>query len=249
MRKQRVLFLCTGNSARSQMAEGLVNHYLGEQWEAYSAGTRPAWQVHPLAVEAMAELGGSKHYITFDRGVRKRRFCLEMACVAFIVGQRPQDGDLRTVTAILEIVTELEHMGGYIADIAETQLLIAQVDETFSDLVADIHRLAGMVQDMLHRAIEGFGQGDLDLVRRAHADDDAIDALYASVHREVLSYMVGTSHRLAKQARYLAQIARDLERTADRVTNICEWVVFSETGRLGKAAIPGRGGSDNAMRI
>ena len=52
-----VLFLCTGNSARSQMAEGLVNHYLGEEWRAYSAGTDPAGYVHPLAVRAMAQLG------------------------------------------------------------------------------------------------------------------------------------------------------------------------------------------------
>jgi arsenate reductase len=57
MSKKRVLFLCTGNSARSQMAEGLVNHFLGDEWEAYSAGTAPAGYVHPLAVEAMAELG------------------------------------------------------------------------------------------------------------------------------------------------------------------------------------------------
>jgi arsenate reductase len=57
MRKGRVLFLCTGNSARSQMAEGLVNHYLGEKWEASSAGTKPSGYVHPLAVRAMAELG------------------------------------------------------------------------------------------------------------------------------------------------------------------------------------------------
>ncbi len=55
--KQRVLFLCTGNSARSQMAEGLVNHLLGDRWEAFSAGTHPAGYVHPLAVQAMAELG------------------------------------------------------------------------------------------------------------------------------------------------------------------------------------------------
>ncbi len=55
--KRRVLFLCTGNSARSQMAEGLVNHFLGDRWEAYSAGTKPAGYVHPLAVRAMAELG------------------------------------------------------------------------------------------------------------------------------------------------------------------------------------------------
>ena len=57
MSKRRVLFLCTGNSCRSQMAEGLVNHYLGDRWEAFSAGTRPSGYVHPLAVQAMAELG------------------------------------------------------------------------------------------------------------------------------------------------------------------------------------------------
>jgi arsenate reductase len=57
MRKTRVLFLCTGNSCRSQMAEGLVNHLLGERWDAHSAGTTPAGYVHPLAVQALAELG------------------------------------------------------------------------------------------------------------------------------------------------------------------------------------------------
>ena len=57
MSKRRVLFLCTGNSCRSQMAEGLVNHYLGDRWEAFSAGTKPSGYVHPLAVRVMAELG------------------------------------------------------------------------------------------------------------------------------------------------------------------------------------------------
>jgi len=55
--KKRVLFLCTGNSARSQMAEGVVNHFLGASWAAFSAGTQPAGHVHPLAVQALAELG------------------------------------------------------------------------------------------------------------------------------------------------------------------------------------------------
>ena len=54
--KQRVLFLCTGNSCRSQMAEGLVNHFMGDRWVAYSAGTAPAGYVHPLAVQVMADL-------------------------------------------------------------------------------------------------------------------------------------------------------------------------------------------------
>ncbi len=57
MTKRRVLFVCTGNSARSQMSEGMVNHYLKKNWEAVSAGTRPSGYVHPLAIRAMAELG------------------------------------------------------------------------------------------------------------------------------------------------------------------------------------------------
>jgi len=57
MSKKRVLLICTGNSARSQMAEGLVNHLLGGTWEAFSAGIRPAERVNPLAIQAMAELG------------------------------------------------------------------------------------------------------------------------------------------------------------------------------------------------
>jgi arsenate reductase len=57
MSKKRVLFLCTGNSARSQMGEGLINHFLGDRWEAVSAGTVPTGYVNPLAVQAMAELG------------------------------------------------------------------------------------------------------------------------------------------------------------------------------------------------
>ncbi len=55
--KKHVLFLCTGNSCRSQMAEGLTNHFLGDSWQAVSAGTEPAGYVHPLAIQALAELG------------------------------------------------------------------------------------------------------------------------------------------------------------------------------------------------
>jgi arsenate reductase len=57
MSKKQVLILCTGNSCRSQMAEGLINHDLGHTWQAHSAGTVPSGYVHPMAIEAMAELG------------------------------------------------------------------------------------------------------------------------------------------------------------------------------------------------
>lgn len=59
MQKFRVLILCTGNSCRSQMAEGWVRHVLGDRVEVASAGTRPAGYVHPLAIRVMAEAGVS----------------------------------------------------------------------------------------------------------------------------------------------------------------------------------------------
>jgi arsenate reductase len=55
--RSEVLILCTGNSCRSHMAEGLINHYLGNEWQAYSAGTEPAGYVHPMAIAALAEVG------------------------------------------------------------------------------------------------------------------------------------------------------------------------------------------------
>lgn len=72
--ESRVLILCTGNSCRSQMAEGLINHFLGDSWQAYSAGTAPSGYVHPLAVKAMAELdidisAGRSKYTDEFRGV------------------------------------------------------------------------------------------------------------------------------------------------------------------------------------
>lgn len=59
--KRTVLILCTGNSARSQMAEGLINHFLGETWQAFSAGTKPAGYVHPMAMYVMQEIGIDIH--------------------------------------------------------------------------------------------------------------------------------------------------------------------------------------------
>ncbi|MCS7258884.1 MAG: arsenate reductase ArsC [candidate division WOR-3 bacterium] len=61
--RKKVLFICTHNSARSQIAEGLLNYLYGDKYEAFSAGTQPT-QVHPYAIKVMQEIGIdiSHHY-------------------------------------------------------------------------------------------------------------------------------------------------------------------------------------------
>ena len=54
---KKVLFLCTGNSCRSQMAEAIVNARMGAEWHAVSAGTKPAGYIHPKALAALSEIG------------------------------------------------------------------------------------------------------------------------------------------------------------------------------------------------
>jgi arsenate reductase len=54
---RRVLFLCSGNSCRSQMAEAIVNARLSDQWRAFSAGTKPSGSVHLKAIQVLEEIG------------------------------------------------------------------------------------------------------------------------------------------------------------------------------------------------
>jgi phosphate transport system protein len=152
--------------------------------------------------------------------------------MALIVTQQPIDSDLRIITSMLEIVTELEHIGHYVADIARAHFMLARVEEPLVGLLGDLHEMAKLSQAMLGRALMAFRQQDIGLASAVHSDDEAVDEAYQQFYQEVLVFMKGRSRSTIKQARYLAQIARNLERSADRVTNICEWVAFAATGKM-----------------
>jgi phosphate transport system protein len=188
-------------------------------------------------VESVAALrqrvsGGGEPLITLDHQISKKRFAIEMDCISLIVAQQPLDGDLRTITSMLEIVTELEHIGNYVTDIARIHFQVVKVEEPLLDLLADVQTMADRTQEMLHQALEAFLNRDLALAQSVHGADDEVDALYNQFYRDLLVFMKGQSRGMIKQARYLARIARNMERAADRVTNICEWVVFTISGTM-----------------
>ncbi len=172
---------------------------------------------------------GARRLIAGDRVINEKRFAIEADCLVLIATQQPLAGDLRTLAAVLEIVTELERMGDYAKGIARVNLMMG--DKPLLKPLIDIPRMAEKVRDMLHRALDAFIRRDVDLARAIPAEDEEVDALYNQVYRELLTFIMANP-RTIDQATYLLWVAHNLERAADRVTNICERVIFTVTGEM-----------------
>ena len=175
------------------------------------------------------DMEGSRRLIAQDRQINEKRFAIEGDTLVLIATQQPMAGDLRTLAAVLEIATELERIGDYAKGIAKINLLIGE-GPLLKPLV-DIPLMAGKARSMLHRALDAFVRQDVALARAIPAEDDQVDALYNQVHRELLTFIMADPRNM-DQANYLLWAAHNLERAADRVTNICERVIFTATGEM-----------------
>ncbi len=183
------------------------------------------------SVEALRTRDASvaRRVIEDDAGVNSLRFQIEDRALLLIATQQPLVHDLRTIAAALNIITDLERMGDHAEGTATISLMIG--DEPLLKPLLDIPRMAETVTDMLRRALLAFTDNDVVSARRVAAEDDAVDALYNQVYRELLTFMIGDP-RTIHQATLLLWAAHNLERIGDRVTNICERVLFTETGRM-----------------
>jgi phosphate transport system protein len=184
---------------------------------------------HSVETLKRRDLEGSRQVIAQDRLINKKRFDIEADCLVAIATQQPMASDLRVLAAILHIVTELERIGDYAKGIARINLMIG-VEPLVKPLI-DIPRMAEQARSMLHQSVDAFVRRDVALARTIPDQDDVVDALYNQVYRELMTYVIGDPRHI-EQANYLLWVAHNLERTADRVTNICERVVFTVTGKM-----------------
>lgn len=175
------------------------------------------------------DMEGSRRLVAQDRLINEKRFAIEADALVLIATQQPMAGDLRTLAAVLDISSELERIGDYAKGIAKVNLMMGE--KPLLKPLIDIPRMAGKARDMLHRALDAFVQRDVALARAIPAEDDEMDALYNQVYRELLTYII-SDPRTIDQATHLLWVAHNLERAADRVTNICERVVFTVTGKM-----------------
>ena len=175
------------------------------------------------------DMEGSRRVIAQDRLVNEKRFAIENDALVLIATQQPMAGDLRTIAAVLDITSELERMGDYAKGIAKINLLIGE-GPLLKPLV-DVPRMAEKTCDMLHRALDAFARRDTETALAIPTEDDEVDSLYNQVYRELITYILADP-RVIEQANYLLWVAHNLERAADRVTNICERVIFTVTGKM-----------------
>ncbi len=169
-----------------------------------------------------------------DDIIDERRFDLEEKCIDLIATQQPLAGDLRILVTVLHVAVELERMGDYAEGIAK--ISIAMGDEPPLKPLIDIPRMADRSMDMLRRSLDAFVNRDIDASHQICDDDDEVDELYEQVYHELLTYMMADPGAI-RRATYLLWVAHDLERIADRTTNIAERVIFMVTGRLTETGV------------
>lgn len=171
----------------------------------------------------------AQEVISADRAINQQRFEIEEGCLLLIARQQPMASDLRVLAAMLNIITDLERMGDHAAGIARITILVGS-EPPLKPLI-DIPRMAEVAGVMLRGSLNAFVERNVAEAQRIATRDDEVDELYNQVYRELLTFMMadpGTINR----ATHLLWAAHNLERIADRVTNICERVLFLVTGRM-----------------
>ena len=185
--------------------------------------------IESVAALKKRDIKASEKILANDREINKKRFEIESKLMVLIATQQPMAHDLRLLASIMEINSELERMGDYAKGIANINIRMG--DLPLLKPLIDVPRMAEKGADMLHRALTAFVNEDIETSRKIPVEDDEVDALYNQVYRELMTIVIADPKTI-ERANWLLWTAHNLERFADRVTNICERTVFIVTGEL-----------------
>ena len=173
----------------------------------------------------------AQQVIDDDEAINQLRYTIEEECLELIATQQPAAGDLRMVMTAMHIAVELERMADHAKGNAEITKRIYR--EPLLKPLIDVPSMARIAREMIHAAIDAFMMRDANAALKVAKRDDEIDALYQQVFRELLTYMI-EDPRTITRATHLLWAAHNMERIGDRVTNVCERVIFMTTGKLGE---------------
>lgn len=183
------------------------------------------------AVQALKEqdLELAQEVVDGDEVVDTMEHEIEEKCLRLLALQQPMAVDLRAIGTALKTVTDLERMADHSSDIAKVALRIGR--EPLIKPLVDIPRMAAIIEEMLDGGLKAYVTRDVAAAQEVARRDEDVDHLYAQIYRELLTYML-ENPRTIRQATHLLFVAQHLERIADHVTNVSEWVVYLVHGEM-----------------
>jgi phosphate transport system protein len=185
--------------------------------------------LHSVQALKKRDLEASRRIYEMDSQINAKRFAIEEQVMVAIATQQPMAHDLRLLASILEVAGELERMGDYAKGIATVNIRMGE--QPLLKPLVDVPRMAQKAADMLHRALTAFVNEDAEAARTIPNEDDEVDQLYTQVYRELMTFVMADAKSI-ERANWLLWVAHNLERVADRVTNICERTIFIVTGEI-----------------
>jgi phosphate transport system protein len=176
------------------------------------------------------DLAAARRIYDADLQINEKRYSIESGCITLIATQQPMARDVRFLAAILEIITELERIGDYAKGICKITQIISEeaIDPV---LINELQQMANFGLDMLRRALDAFVAGDATVAREIPMEDAKVDQLYNQVYHKLMEQMT-VDITTIDHANHIMWAAHNLERMADRVTNICERIVYVATGEM-----------------
>ena len=183
------------------------------------------------AMEALrdGDRAWSQKIVEDDARINKKRFEIEEKSVFVIASQQPMASDLRALVSMLFIVTDLERIADHAEGIARINLLLG--DEPLPRRLGYIPAMADRALAMLRDSLQAYIDRDVDLARRTCEADDEVDRLQDRVYEDATQGMVADPTTIERNT-YLLWCSHNLERIADRCTNICERVIYLVTGQM-----------------
>jgi len=175
------------------------------------------------------DLEASRRIVHNDIMVNRKRFEIEERCIRLIATQQPMAVDLRVLAAIINVITDLERIGDHAEGTAKISLAIG--DAPIVKPLVDLPKMTEKAVSMLERCMKAFLDRDIETAKKICDEDDEVDAYYDQIYKDVVLLMIDNP-KMIKDATYLIWAAHNIERIADRVTNIAERVVYMVTGKM-----------------
>lgn len=183
------------------------------------------------SVEALKnrDLKQAHEIIAYDEKINGKRYAIENAIMILMATQQPFAHDLRRMAAMLIVDNELERMGDYAKGIAKINLLLGISDVPIP--IKEIEKMADLGVKMLHQAITSFIEEDTQMAVAIPKQDSEVDDLFNKAYHMIINAMIANP-TIIDQANLIMWVVHNLERFADRVSNICERTIFIKTGEL-----------------